>query len=135
MKLIILSENFYAKYKNCKEVLKKENRPYYCITIKVEGHTFAIPLRHHIRHAYAFFTIADAGLDFTKAVIVDDSSFISDDQPTIDSKEWNTIRSNEDTIFKGFSRYIRQYKRALLKKDNPRSVRLIQYSSLQYFDL
>jgi len=135
MKLILLSDDFYSKYGNLKEVLKKKDRPYYCIAVKIDEHLFAIPLRHHIHHAYAFFTIGDAGLDYTKAVLIDDPSYVSPDCPTIDSREWNIIRSNEDTIFKGFSRYIRQYKRALSHMDNPRSIRLMKYSSLQYFDL
>lgn len=135
MKLVILSDAFYLKYGNCKEVLDKADRPYCCVTMKIEGHLFAIPLRHHIHHAYAFHTINDAGLDYTKAVPVDDPSFVSDDKPQIDSKEWGIIRSNEDSIYKGFSRYIRQYKRAIANISNPRSIRLIKYSSLQYFNL
>lgn len=135
MKLVILSDTFYAKYGHFEEILKKKDRPYYCVAIRVEGHLFAIPLRHHIRHAYAFFTVEDAGLDYTKAIPIDDPAFISADTPTIDSHEWNILRGNEDTIFNGFRRYIRQYKRALANKDNPRSSRLMKYSALQYFDI
>lgn len=135
MKLIILSSSFYDRYKDCEEILKKESRPYYCVSVKVDGHLFAIPLRHHIRHAYAFFTIENAGLDFTKAVLVDEPSFITDEKPIIDSAEWNIIRGGEDTIFKNFRRYLRQYKRAMANPNNPRSIRIMQYSALQYFDL
>ncbi|MBR2189286.1 MAG: hypothetical protein IJ860_07775 [Eubacterium sp.] len=135
MKLIILSNEFYSKYGHCKEILKKKDRPYYCVSIKIDGHLFAIPLRHHIRHAYGFLTVGDAGLDYTKAVLVDDPSFIASDKPKIDSREWNILRSNEDLIFKGFSRYLRQYKRGLLKADNPRSIKLMKFSTLQYFDI
>lgn len=135
MKLVILSEEFYQRYGNCREIMQKQDRPYYCITVKVDGHLFALPLRHHIRHAYAFFTIGDAGLDYTKAVLVDDPSYVTDENPVIDSREWNKLRGGEDQIFIGFSRYLRQYKRALLHTSNPRSERILKYSALQYFEL
>ena len=135
MKLIILSDAFYLRYGACKEILRKKNRPYYCVSITVDGHRFAIPLRHHVRHAYSFLTVGDAGLDYTKAVLIDDPTYITSDKPIIDSAEWNILRRNEDTIFKGFSRYVRQYKRGLANKENPRSKKLMKYSSLQYFDL
>lgn len=50
MRLVILSESFYEKYAGCKEILKKTDRPYLCLTVKINGKTFAIPFRHHIRH-------------------------------------------------------------------------------------
>ena len=135
MKLIILSDVFYSNYGNYPEVLKKTDRPYYCISLRIEGHQFAIPLRHHINHAYAFKTIGEAGLDYTKAVLIDNEAFVSDENPTIDTREWRIIRSNADAIYKGFHKYYRQFIRALSKPNNPRSIRLIKYSALQYFKL
>ncbi|WP_286080672.1 hypothetical protein [Parablautia intestinalis] len=75
MQLKILSEKFYDTYKHCKEILKKENRPYACLTIELDGLLFAVPFRHHIRHPYAFHTIGDAGLDHTKTVIITNTIF------------------------------------------------------------
>ena len=85
MQLKILSEKFYDEYKNFNEILKKENRPYACLTIELDGLLFAIPFRHHIRHPYAFHTLGEAGLDYTKAVIITDSIFLSNDKPYIES--------------------------------------------------
>ena len=68
MRLIYLSEKFYEKYGNYPEILKNDSRPYTCLEIKIDGKTYAIPLRHHITHKYAFLTIGNQGLDYTKAV-------------------------------------------------------------------
>lgn len=134
MKLKILSEKFYDTYSNCQEILKKKNRPYACLTIELNGLLFAVPFRHHIRHPYAFHTIDEAGLDFTKAVIITDPLFLSDDKPTIESKEFTVIKRNEQKIRYEFSKYINQYKRAMKHRDNPRSENILKYSTLKYFE-
>ena len=89
MRIIILSQTFYALYPRTAfpEILDNDNRPYFYLTVKIENHSFAIPLRHHIAHPYAFMTIGDAGLDFTKAVIIDDPSDISSTTAWIDTNE------------------------------------------------
>lgn len=137
MRLIILSQAFYAKYPKSSypEILDKDSRPYFYVTLKVEGHFFAVPLRHHIAHPYCFMTAENAGFDFTKAVVVDDSANISSKAAWIDSSEWKVIKKNENKIFFEFRKYVRQYKRAAANPNNPRSQRIIRYSSLQYFDL
>ena len=87
MKLVILSDRFYEKYNNCPELLEKKDRPYYCVALEVDGRTFAIPLRHHIKHPFCFHTVGNAGLDFSKAVTITDPSYIADGIPWIDSRE------------------------------------------------
>lgn len=135
MRLILLSERFYNEYGNCREILKKENRPYASFAVEIEGHVFAIPLRHHIHHKYAFFTIGECGLDFTKSVIIDNKDYVANDTPWIDSNEWRILQRNEDKIIYSFRKYIRQFKRAQKHPDNPRSKAITRYSSLNYFDL
>ncbi len=134
MKLRILSEKFYDTYSNCKEILKKVNRPYACLTIELNGLLFAVPFRHHIRHPYAFHTIGEAGLDFTKAVIITDMLFLSDDTPSIESKEFAIIKRNEQKIRYELSKYVNQYKRAMKHRTNPRSKNILKYSTLKYFE-
>lgn len=134
MKLRILSESFYNTYADCKELLKKANRPYACLTIELGGLLFAIPFRHHIRHPYAFHTIGDAGLDYSKAVIISNPSYLSSDSPTIESKEFAIIKREENKIRYEFSKYVRQYKRAMKHRDNPRSANILKFSALQYFE-
>lgn len=133
MKLIILSTLFYAKYQGCPEIMKKSDRPYYCVSVKIDSREFAIPLRHHINHPYAFITIGERGIDYSKAVLIDDPSYISPDKPRIDSVEWRILQKNENRIFYEFRKYVGQYRRALLHKDNPRSENILRFSTLQYF--
>lgn len=134
MRLKILSEKFYDTYKHCPEILKKENRPYACLTIELDGLLFAVPFRHHIRHPYAFHTIGDAGLDYTKTVIITDTIFLSNDKPSIESKEFAIIKREEQKIRYGLSKYVNQYKRAMKHRDNPRSKNILTYSTLKYFE-
>ncbi len=134
MKLKILSAKFYNTYSDCKEILKKSSRPYACLTIEIDGILFAIPFRHHIRHKYAFFTIGEAGLDYTKAVVISDSSYLSLDEPTIESKEFAIIKKKEQQIKYGFKKYVTQYKHATKHRDVPRNANILKYSALQYFE-
>lgn len=134
MKLKILSERFYANYAHCVEILKKENRPYACMTIELDGLLFAVPLRHHIKHPHSFHTIGEAGLDYTKSVIITDEMFLSDDKPSIDSREFSIMKREENKIRYGLSKYVNQYKRAMRHRDNPRSLDILKYSTLKYFE-
>ena len=134
MQLKILSEKFYDAYSHCDEILKKENRPYACLTIEIKGLLFAVPFRHHIKHRHAFHTLGEAGLDYTKSVIITDNLFLSSDKPTIESKEFSIIKRNESKIRYGLSKYVNQYKRAMKHRDNLRSANILKYSALKYFE-
>lgn len=134
MKLILLSGDFYKAYQNCKEILKKENRPYVCLTVKIGENTFAIPLRHHISHKYAFITYGDCGLDYSKSVVINDSKYVSSLSPQIDKKEFGIIRKSKKAIEDGFIDYLNLYKRARCHADNPHYKYIVEFSSLQYFD-
>ena len=135
MKMILLSEEFYKKYGACPEIMQKESRPYACFTVMIDGILFAIPIRHHIHHANAFLTIENRGLDYTKAVVIEDNSYISSAPAIIDTAEWNIIKKSENEIFYGFRKYYKQYCRALKHPENPRSKIIMKYSTLQYFKL
>lgn len=134
MQLKILSKEFYDTYSKCDEILKKSDRPYACLTIEVDGVLFAIPFRHHIKHKYAFRTIGEAGLDYTKAVIISKAIYLTDEKPTIESKEFAIIKKEEQKIRYGLKQYVNQYRRAMKHRDNPRSVNILKYSALQYFE-
>ena len=135
MKYIFLSEEFYKTYNevNYPEILHKPTRPYVMLMIKIDNLTFAIPIRSHLRHQYGFITNKEtqAGLDYSKAIIILKPEYISDKQRiTITKKEMMTISSYKDVIIEDFKRFLHTYKR---KIKNNLSEALLRYSSLQYF--
>lgn len=134
MKLVLLSDKFYVEYADCSEILRKRNRPYACLEVDVDGVRYAIPFRHHIKHKFAFFTYGECGLDYTKAVVIKDGSYLDAERPQVEQAEWNVIRRNENRIEYELRRFIGQYKRAMKHRGNPRSERLLRFCSLQYFE-
>jgi len=88
MEFITLSDAFFERYSGCKEILQKRSRPYICVRVEIGDMEFAIPLRHHIHHKYAFFTVEDRGLDYTKAIPLIEEAFISSFTGTIDQEEY-----------------------------------------------
>ena len=134
MQIILLSNKFYKDYASCKEILKKENRPYCCLSVYVDGVQFAIPFRHHITHKHCFKTVGDAGLDFTKAVVVTDEKYVSSRQTDVDKLEFAIIKKYEVDITSSFMLYLSKYKKAKDKKDKQRKKSIVEYSALQYFE-
>ena len=133
MKIIYLSPDFYADFAHCNELLQKQNRPYACLAIKIDGKVFAIPIRHHITHKYAFKTVGDCGLDYTKAVLILKAAYISRTPATINQKEYDMIKSKEAMIANGLKRYIALYKKAMQYPNAPHYQNILQYSSLSAF--
>ena len=133
MRLIYLTDDFFDRYADCKEILQKRDRPYACLKIEIDGHTFAIPFRHHIAHKYAYFTIGEAGLDYSKAVIIEDERYIAAGEAVIDSAEMKTIKGRESVIANGMRRYYKVYLNAAAHKDNPHYGNILRWSALQYF--
>ncbi len=136
MKFVLLSKEFYEKYNGYREILQKKDRPYCVILLKLDDINIAIPLRSHIKHRYAFLTNKKmrAGLDYTKAVIVNlDSDIDKTRRAFIRSDEYKELLGKEYLIKKGFLRFLKKYKRALIKPDLPENKYLVEASSLQYF--
>ena len=135
MKIVTLSQNFYKRYSSCKEILKKENRPYLMVLITVENQTFAIPFRSHIRHKYVYWTDENnlCGLDFTKAVLLSSEDDIASKNVQIRQHEFDVIKGQEYIITKKFTTFLRTYKKAYARMDVERNRILVQNSALQYF--
>lgn len=134
MRLIRLSQKFYDEYSECEEILRKPSRPYVCVTLSVDGVLFAVPFRHHITHQYSFITYDEYGLDYSKAVVVPDSSYISKDRPQIEQKEYNIIKKNEEKIKTELSKYIKLYKKARIFNTSIHYRNILKCTSLKYFD-
>lgn len=65
LKLVCLNSNFYNKYLEKEEILKKQNRPYVIFVVNINNIDWAIPFRSNIRHKYAYMTdkINNNGID------------------------------------------------------------------------
>ncbi|MBI9096428.1 MAG: hypothetical protein JEY71_16310 [Sphaerochaeta sp.] len=134
-----LSAVFYQDYGTAyPEILNKPTRPYYVVLVKVMQLTFAIPLRSSIKHSFSF--IADgneAGLDFTKAVvIVDRQKYVEMIPASIRQHEFNELKKFEFEIETRFEKFLYDYiKKVKRSRENPRipPARLLQFSCLQYF--
>ena len=106
-KIVFLTNTFYQDHPNppFKEIEQKQNRPYIVFLVEIEGHTWAIPFRSHIRHGHAFFTDAanKCGIDYSKAVVVDNPQYIDQQvRPHLRQNEYQALRGNEFAVQKGF---------------------------------
>ena len=140
MKFHRLSAAFYKQFSFYEEILTKEDRPYYVLLLEMDGITYAIPLRSHITHSYSF--IADnsaglnSGLDYSKAVVITNSTQFDPSPVTIRQNEYNIFKKREFVIKKQFSSYVVRYKKEVCRRlKNPvlPVSSLCRYSSLKYF--
>lgn len=133
MKLITLSDYFYRKYGNCAEILTKPTRPYVCLSVMVDGIPFAIPFRHHISHKWAFLTYGEAGLDYTKAVVIFDRRLIGTRTPEIEQREFEMLKGKDALIANGMRKYFSAYRKAIKYPNNRHYDAIRSCSALQYF--
>lgn len=134
---IFLSDEFYRDYGSLPEIAQKSSRPYVQVEVRIDGVTYAVPMRANIHHPYAHFTDREnnCGLDFTKTVVVTrDTYILRGVDPQIRQKEFDALRGQEYRIKEELRRYIRQYKKAKKRLDVPRNQLLCRYSTLQYFE-
>lgn len=136
-----LSNNFLKKYPEIDypEFENKKTRSYIVFLIQVDNHTFAIPFRTNMNHKYGYIfltsgrkTNSKAGLDFTKAVLVDDFSMLGA-EAIIDNKERLEISEKHFFIRKKFIVYYENYKRYLKHELNEYQSKAYYYSTLKYF--
>ncbi len=116
---------------------QKENRPYIVFLVEIEGRTWALPFRSNIAHKYAFFTDEEnrCGIDYTKAVVIEDPGYIDTARkPHLRQNEFDVLRGNEHLVYRGFVRYIKEYKKAK-RSGNARYSSMLKYSTLQNYQL
>ena len=137
MDFYFLSDSFYEDYKDCREILLKDNRPYTQVVLEVSNILFAIPLRTHIPHINAYFTdkIKKCGLDFSKAVIIQKDEYINrENKAKVNKEEYKFLLGKDFEVKMGMLRYINEYKKAKANLNIPRNKTLCEYSTLQYYE-
>ena len=132
-----LSSNFYSDYPHSQfpELEYKSIRPYIMICITVNQHTFALPLRSHICHPYAYITnkAQKCGVDFSKAVYISDPKYINNiDRPFIRPDEYQKLIGKEHIIKNKFIKYISDFVDSDKSQDKNK-IRKFKFSTLWYF--
>ena len=142
-----LSPAFFAAYppSNYPEIMTKDSRPYTCLMIEThEDYLICIPFRSSIQHNEAFlFTNTQrskrtrSGLDYKKAVIVKDTSYIDFATPVVvDNDEYTAVMTNISKIVNDVHSYISKYVNhttGIAPLHTREFMRRYQYSTLPYF--
>lgn len=140
-KLNYLSAEFYNKYNSADypEIENKENRPYMVMLIQIENNTFAIPFRTNVKHnnCYKFEnssrpTDSITGLDYSKAVVVNDSIYIGA-PARINDMEYTELDINYHIIIKQFTAFVKGYIKLANGKLNEYQAKKYKYTTLKYF--
>lgn len=147
IELRFLTQAFYQKYTSViyPEICAKDGRPYAILLVKIDSNTFAIPLRTNIQHKYCYKfkntnrnTNSSTGLDFSKAVIVNELKYIDfNTTATIDNKEYLEISNKHFFIEKKFKEFLDKYKKVIndpVKYSYEYNL-LNKYSTLKYFHI
>ena len=139
MEFVFLTADFYADHPAAQfpEMEHKQDRPYVLVLITVGENRFAIPMRSHISHPYAYMTDKKnrCGVDYTKAVVItDETRYIEcSRKPYIRPNEFDALRGKEYKIKCGMQKYIETYQKAK-QSELPRDKMLVRCSTLQYFE-
>ena len=141
-----LSQSFYAAYPNTQypEIMRKDERPYTCLLIETrEDYFICIPFRSSIQHNEAFlFTNTNrsqhtrSGLDYKKAVIIKDASYIDSNTAVVDNDEYTAMITNIETIVSEIDEYIKTYINHVngsARLHQREFLRHYQFSTLPYF--
>lgn len=149
-----LTPDFYAENSHLVEMLDKDKktgivtdkgRGYGVLLVDVKGYKFAIPLRStmHINHKDNFTTRiyedddgkrVRHGLDYSKAVIIHESRFVSTEPYTLrERSDYFKIMDNEHRIIPAFEKYVDRYIKAVQKQDR-NILKRYSFSTLQNYN-
>lgn len=140
-RLHYLSKKFYDKYNITvyPEIEHKALRPYIVLLIEIDDNTFALPLRTNIKHGncYKFQyssrpTESVTGIDFSKAVIINDNSYIGD-IAEMDNKEYVELNNRIAFIISKFRTYVKGYYTFASGKAHEKQAKKYKYTTLKYF--
>ena len=132
-----LTSSFFTAYAACPEILRKSGRQYCIALLLVDNIKFAIPFRTNIghNHCYLFSNSprgANSGLDFTKAVVITDETYIGQDA-IIENAEYSEFINKQKVIANRFENFIDDYKKWVKDPIYYHEENVVAFSSLQYF--
>lgn len=137
-----LSPEFYAENEHLLEVLDKnrntnkweqhKQRGYGLAIISINDLRFGIPIRTTIHRAnkHCFKTIGESGLDYTKAVLLEKDTYVSNQTFKVKTEEFTKIKEHEHFIQQRFEKYVNAYITAHQKNDTRIINREFRFSTL-----
>ncbi|MBS4761864.1 hypothetical protein KG089_03940 [Carnobacteriaceae bacterium zg-ZUI252] len=145
--LYTLTSDFYNDYPNSSfpELLTPHgNRTYNCIIVAYKDYFICIPFRSNMKHrnGYHFKNTqrsrrTSSGLDYSKMIIIENSSkYLSDSHTLVDKDEYVEAMNNSDRIISEATKYIDDYinHNKNIITLNPQEYRKkYTYSTLAYF--
>ncbi|OPX55862.1 protein AbiQ [Oceanospirillum multiglobuliferum] len=130
MDLRKLDKSFYPANTHLKQALDlidgqwipNKTRGHGIVVISIRNLTFGIPLRSNIQHKSSYPTqgrhgLPHKGLDYSKALLVLDSSYISNEIFRIPNSERSKLKDKQHYITQKFSQYVERYVDAVNKED------------------
>lgn len=143
VKKVLEDNNIFLEADN-KNIIQKDNRPYYVSVSLTSKHSAFIPIRTNLRHNFGYITKrhnrGKSGLDYTKSLIIEKSKLSSYlvKESGISLSEAKVIQSDQSIIHKNYQRFIFETFIPVFERDNkhrtPIEKRLVSFSSLQYFE-
>ena len=142
----LLSPKFETDYPTTSypEIMYKHGRPYNCLLIDTHQDYFiCVPFRSYINHSNAYMfrnsqrsRYCRSGLDYSKAVIIKDISYLDSSTAIVDQDEYTEAMRNMSTIAQEAVSYVDTYI-GHMTGANPIHARQFQrkyqYSTLKYF--
>ena len=143
VKKVLEDNNIFLEADN-KNIIQKDNRPYYVSVPLTSKHSAFIPIRTNLRHNFGYITKrhnrGKSGLDYTKSLIIEKSKLSSYlvKESGISLSEAKVIQSDQSIIHKNYQKFIFETFIPVFERDNkhrtPIEKRLVSFSSLQYFE-
>ena len=147
-KIVFIAKDYFAKNAGFVEMLNagdvniQSTRLYLSINSKFKGNSFYLPLRKSVNldigrigYHVPSSTRTDAGLDYRKALIVNDCVYVQGTTSVpISSSQMNRITKDLQTIENSFINYVKGYIKAARKK-REKIDRLYKYSTLHNFHI
>jgi len=134
--ILCLSEKFFQENTHLEEILTKPSRPYMILILEIGSLKFAIPLRSNISHKFCFktnMTDGKKGLDYTKAVLIKDESYLTNTYKKLSSDEFIKITDNQVKIHEQFSKFVTRYISACEKNDTNLLDKTYKFSTLKNY--
>lgn len=144
--VLYLTSTFYNAYPNppYTEILQKQRRAYNCLLLETHyDYYICIPYRSEINHDNAFLFKYSrrsinhkSGLDYSKIIIIKDSTYITEYDAIIDQDEYNETRDNIVRIKNEAEQYIDDYVNHIKGNNiiHPKEYnRRYKYTTLKYF--